>query len=162
MAILQERIKLRDDQLSNKFNSTPPDEAKEIIKKLTDKLAKLLPRQLTEEQQKIIAQNINISDKYTIEIGHDMSCSDECISFVKQLSIIFSNNPAWSVQNSAVLGPSLLSPTGFGLYVSNPSSLSRPETIVSNALKAAAVSFDVLPYPYNKRSDVRIVITTAK
>jgi hypothetical protein len=51
IASLEARVKLRDDQLANKLESTPPDEARAMIAALQDQVAKLQPRRLTEPQR---------------------------------------------------------------------------------------------------------------
>jgi hypothetical protein len=69
IASLEARIKLRDDQLANKLQSTPPDEAKSIIQSLEARLNKLAPRRLERDHVEAIANRIGLPSGTTYKIA---------------------------------------------------------------------------------------------
>ena len=58
IASLEERVKLRDDQLNNKVQSTSADEARKLIEALQARVAELAPRTLTKEQRAILTRGL--------------------------------------------------------------------------------------------------------
>src|SRR5262245_11962841 len=78
IAHLEERLKMRDDQLSNKLQSTPPSEAQEIIRTLQAQLESMKPRRLTETQKAAIAKTsiARGGDNYTLVVLKEMGASD--------------------------------------------------------------------------------------
>jgi hypothetical protein len=54
---LEERVRLGDDQLSNKLQTTPPDEARQMIDALQAQISRLAPRRVPETARSAILES---------------------------------------------------------------------------------------------------------
>ncbi|WOJ90720.1 hypothetical protein RZS28_05370 [Methylocapsa polymorpha] len=161
ISVLEERIKLRDDQLADKLHSTPPDEAKSIIQGLEARLKKLSPRRLEESGRAIMAEKLKLppGKDFRIDIQHDGACAD-CNIFAADFSTLFSSLQGWSVRNTTVIGLGQIPPSGIGVIVSNPGALSEAEKIVIDAMSSAGIRLNLLRGP---QREVNVVLLfTAK
>jgi hypothetical protein len=91
-----------------------------------------------------------------VEIIHDMAGSD-CTAYASDFGTVFTEI-GWSISRSAVLGPGWIARCGLGVHVRNRDLLSRPETIVINALAAAGIDYDLVRIP-DLEADVGLVVT---
>jgi hypothetical protein len=155
---LEQRIKLRDDQLADKLHSTPPDEARSIIRGLEDRLKNISPRRLDPSNRAILAEKLKLPSgtSYRINILHDGACSD-CNLFATDYSALFSS-VGWSVTNITVIGPGRVPPSGLGIIISNQTSLSGAETLVTHAMQLAKIAFDLQVGPA-QGADVGLLFT---
>jgi hypothetical protein len=159
IASLEARIKLRDDQLANKLQSTPPDEAKSIIQSLEARLNKLAPRRLERDHVEAIANRIGLPSgtTYKIEILHDGSCSD-CSRFAADFVSLFGSVPGWEAVKGMVLGPGSLPPTGIGVCIAQAAKPSAAARTVMEAFRSANIKYDVLQMPPHD-ADVGLLVT---
>lgn len=143
IATLEERIKLRDDQLANKLATTPPDEAKVMIEKLEARLNRLAPRHLDDAKQAILLERLRLPRdvNHRIEINHEGTCGD-CNLFAAEFSAIF-EKAGWSVENGMVIGIPNMPLSGIAFRVGNAQNLSQVEQQVADAMRAAQIVFDL-------------------
>lgn len=136
---------MRDDQLSNKLQSTPPGEAQEMIKALQAQLEAMKPRRLTEMQKAAIAKTsiARGGGNYTLVVAKDMGASDSG-AYADDLVRAFQNLQGWNITAAAVLGPSRTAACGLGLCVHNRTNLSTPERIVFDILQTAGVECEMI------------------
>jgi hypothetical protein len=143
IAALEQRVKLRDDQLADKLHSTPPSEAKAMIEALEARLNQLSPRRVKDSEKSILIEKLRLPSgiSYTAAIMHDGACTD-CNTFATDFSSLFRTS-GWNVINSIGIGISNMAPTGIAVRVGDQSKLTEAQRIVIAALKAANILFDV-------------------
>ncbi|MCF6118548.1 hypothetical protein L2449_16850 [Mesorhizobium muleiense] len=173
---LESRIALKDDRIDDyerKLNVHSPDEAKQRLDALELRVRGLLPRTLSPEQMKAIAERIT-GLSATIQISHDMAAAD-----AKTLSSAFTvtfQRAGWATIPHMVMGVGHHPRSGVALQVRNPSQLSPLETTVKQALEAASIEFEIqqctrapfpgpmpegsTPYPQGQIPDVGLLLTT--
>lgn len=91
-----------------------------------------------------------------MEIIHDMAGSD-CSAYANDFRAVF-KAMGWSTTRSAVLRPGWVARCGLGVHVRNRNLLSRPETVVINALAAAGIDYDLVRIP-ELEADVGLLVT---
>jgi hypothetical protein len=160
ITVLREDLKSRDDRL---------DELEKKlylfkVNELQAKVANLKPqprRRLTVQQKALLAEHARVpaGRQFTIEIIHDMAGSD-CSAYGNDFLALLNDIGGWSISRSAVLGPGWVARCGLGVHVQSREILSRPETIVLNALAAAGVDYDIVRIP-ELDADVGLLVTPA-
>jgi hypothetical protein len=138
---LEAMIKLRDDQLSNKFNTTPPDEAKALIAALQDQVSKLQPRRLTQEQRATIRDvaRAPAGEQWFIDLKWNGMASDaeryaqdfrECLGLA-----------GWAVRGNRIIGAG--SDEGLFVIVADEGALPPSLTALLKALEMAAIKYEI-------------------
>lgn len=160
IAHLEERLKMRDDQLSNKLQTTPPAEAQELIKALQSQIEAMKPRRLTEQQRTAISSGAIARGgaTYNLSIVRDMGSAD-AEAYTDDLIRAFQNLQGWTISPAAALGVSMKAACGLALCVQNPQNLSPPERIVFDVLQSSGVEFEMLPFRL-PQSDVELLVST--
>jgi hypothetical protein len=159
MSSMEERIKLRDDQLANKLNSTPPEEARALIGKLEARLHELEPRHLDSGKRTILIEKIKPpqNSNYQIAIAHDGACVD-CNRFAFDFVWAFKSVPGWNVEGGTFLGLGNPPRSGTAIRVKTIENLSDAERLVVEAFKSANIPFD-LQIDANTMANVTLFIT---
>lgn len=160
IASLEERLKLRDDQLADKVQNTPPEEAQKLIEALQAQLDGLKPRRIVEPQKTTLSRAAvgRGGDAYTLSILNDVSSPDGG-AYASDLAAALSNLQGWKIERGSVMGPARTSQCGLALYVGDPTNLTKPERIVFDVLHAAGVLFEAVPLK-NRNGDVTLMIST--
>jgi hypothetical protein len=163
---LEERLKAREDGLAEfaeKLNTGSPDEAKARVDRLEARLSELThqlaPRRLT-DRQRVIIRDVTIRPvrvNCSIEIEHDMSCSD-CKSYAQDFCAIFSSIPGWRVNVLGFYNSQQMQTSGLGLQVIDPAKLTPTEFMVLNALQQAGIPHDVIG-GRSQQNDVGLLVT---
>ena len=151
-------MKTRDSQLA---------ELQEIlhlskVSELQGKVANLNPqprRRLTPQQKSGLAEYAKVPEgrRFTLEIIHDMAGSD-CSAYANDFRTVFNAIVGWSISRSAVLRPGWIARCGLGVHVQDREILSRPETLLLNALAAAGIDYDLIRIP-ELNSDLALLVT---
>ena len=71
IAHLEERVRMRDDQLNNKLQTTPPDEAEKLIAKLQDTIKRTIGSEwapLTAAESETLAREVALLKKRNIQV----------------------------------------------------------------------------------------------
>ena len=159
IATLEERIKLRDDQLANKLNAMSPDEARAIIQKLEERLEKISSRKIPEGSRAILVEKLKLPHgvAYEVNIAYDMACADGN-QFATEFLTLFSGVGGWTVNSNMLLGISSPPPTGIAIRTRDPKKLSADEQIIFDAFSAAGIAFDLQGWR-PKRDGVQVLIT---
>lgn len=139
---LEERVKLRDDQLSDKFQSTPPDEAKALIAALQEQVAKLQPRGLTDAQKKAIASRVGPPDgsEWRLRVRWNGLAFD-AEAYAEEFMAILEQT-GWKVHGIREIGGG--GERGVILHVGDDKHLSSVELVLSEALTNAGIAFKVV------------------
>ena len=158
IAVLRKEMKTRDSQLA---------ELQEIlhlskVSELQSKVANLNPqprRRLTPQQKSGLAEYGKVPEgrRFTLEIIHDMAGSD-CSAYANDFRTVFNAIIGWSISRSAVLRPGWIARCGLGVHVQDREILSRPETLLLNALAAAGIDYDLIRIP-ELNSDLALLVT---
>ena len=152
-------IKSRDERLAEL-------EKKLYRSKLGDlqaKVGKLHPqprRRVTAQQKALLEGYARVPEgrHFTIEIIHDMAGSD-CRAYANDFRAVL-KEIGWSISRSAVLRPGWVARCGRGVYVQNRDILSRPETVMLNALAAAGIDYDLVRIP-DLDADIGLIVNPA-
>jgi hypothetical protein len=96
IATLEERIRLRDDQLANRLSSIPPEEARTLIQKLETRLNELSPRQLSDENLKKLSQVLEQSEikSETLIVFNELQCQD-CRKLAVRIALAINSARGW-------------------------------------------------------------------
>lgn len=145
IAHLEERLKMRDDQLTNKLQSTPPGEAQELIRTLQTQIDAMKPRRLTDTQKASIARTAIArgGGSYSLTIIRDMASADSG-AYANDLIHAFGNLQGWTISSGAAIGPGRTAPCGLGLCVHNRSNLNPGERIIFDILQSAEIDFEMI------------------
>lgn len=139
---LEERIKLRDDQLSNHLQNVPPDAAKLMIKELEARLDAMRPRRLTADQRASILSSIrSLGGGHRAHVVHEATCPD-CAGFASDFQHLLAD-AGWSVDAGMVLGIGNPPRSGIGVLVNNAASPNPLEAAVISGLRSAHIEFDI-------------------
>jgi hypothetical protein len=156
------------DDYKAKLDGATPDAAKARMDALEARIAEIVPqitalgpRRLTAEQQKAMLPILDSGRGAHITICSDAASADAA-QFSRSLVAVF-NSAGWIVRTPMVLGLGYSPPSGIGLRVKNPQSLSGAEKFVFDSLKAAGLEFDLLQagaaLPIETQEVVELVIT---
>ncbi|MDQ8697213.1 hypothetical protein [Hyphomicrobium sp. LHD-15] len=141
IAHLEERIKLRDDQLSGKFAATSPEEAAALIAQLKDRLADI-PQQsgLRQAQLDILASAVSSPGcHYKISIVQNGFGSDPMLV---QFRKVFKKAPGWiAIDGGLIAGPAQPD-CGLTVVTQSASELSTPEKLFIDGLSKAEIAFE--------------------
>jgi hypothetical protein len=158
LATIEERLRLRDDQISNKFQTTSPDEAKGLIAALQEQVAKLQPRRLTDTQRSAISQAARPPDdaKWSLSLTW-VGTSSDAERYAQDFSQLLSGI-GWQLNSARIIGSG--SEEGVFLRVPDPSNLEPRASALARALKAAEIEFDVVPIgvPFPQRAGLNLHI----
>lgn len=144
IASLEDRIKLKDDQLAdykNKLSGATPDEAKARLDALEQQVRTLSPRRLSDRQRRTISDLIGVVGPGRIMISQDMGCSD-----ARTYSLDFKaafEAAGWIVDLSQFMGNRRSSPHGLGFIVHDMNRLDAKQSAIRRALLAASIEFDL-------------------
>lgn len=157
---LQESLKLRDAQIADLQSKLRLS----AVGKLRVKVAGLQAqprRRLTPQQKTLLAEHAKVpaGRRFTLEIIHDMAGSD-CSAYANDFRNLFDEIGGWAPSRSAVLRPGWIARCGLGVHVQSRDLLSRPETVILNALAAAGVDYDLVRIP-DLEADVGLIVTPA-
>jgi hypothetical protein len=139
IASLEERVKLRDDQLNNKVRSISADEARKLIEALQARVADLAPRTLTKEQRATIVQGLHPPHEaeWSIRLTWD-GLTPDAETLAEEFQSVFRG---WRVIATRNIGSS-----GKGMALK--ASLDDPAGLVlSKALQKAGVAFTLETRP---------------
>lgn len=166
IASLEERLKLRDDRVAEyerKLQGATPDQAKATIEELERKINALGPRRIGPEQRQKMTATISSLRGSRVAIAADGASSD-APNIARALGSAFAN-AGWAVQSSMVLALGNPPPSGVGIAVKNPNSLTQIEAVVTQAFRDAGVEFDLQHSPelsglsVRPPFDVEVIIT---
>jgi hypothetical protein len=157
---LRETIASRDKQLVELQTTLYLSKVGQLQAKVT-KLHPQPRRRMTAQQQVILKEYARVPEgrQFKIEIIHDMAGSD-CSAYANHFRDLLNEIGGWTIIRSAVLRPGWMARCGLGIHLQNRSILSRPETIMLNALAAASIDYDIVRIPELK-ADVGLLITPA-
>jgi hypothetical protein len=158
IALLRKEMKTRDSKLAELQDILHLSKVSE----LQSKVAKLNPqprRRLTPQQKSGLAKYGKVPEgrRLTLEIIHDMAGSD-CSAYANDFRTVFNAIVGWSISRSAVLRPGWIARCGLGVHVQDREILSRPETLLLNALAAAGIDYDLIRIP-ELNSDLALLVT---
>lgn len=138
---LEERIKLRDDQLSGKFTTTSAEEAKALIEKLRSRVDDLPEPGLTASQRDELTKDVAlVSDTmYSISFIQDEIVSDVRLG---QLAKVFKTAGWRVILGGFSIGGADPPICGLVVEVSDPGLLTKPERIVLDAFRKANLKFE--------------------
>jgi len=163
---LDERIRLRDDQLDDyktKLEGASPDEARARLDALEAQVAGLLPRHLSETQKAklraVVTPPFGSTGSWKIEILYDVASRDSQV-YAAEFIEVFRAIGGWVVQSASIMGPSPYPTSGIGVKVKNRAELTAVERLVVDALTGAALQFDYLPPGRLHAGDVALLFTT--
>lgn len=143
---LEQRLKLRDDQISqfqSKVGSTSPDEVKARIDALEARVHAIAPRRATEAQKASIKADI-ASAPGIAQFRYDSGGGDSK-SFGEELREVF-RGAGWRTSSLNVLSASMMtSTTGLLVIVTDPTNLTSKQSSVVAALRKASIAFDIAP-----------------
>jgi hypothetical protein len=159
------RNKLKDDEIveyKDKLNGATPEEAKKRLDALELQVKALSPRWLTNEQKTRIAHTIT-DQKAAISIARDTAVADAA-GYTHDLAEAFQEG-GWHVRLPMITGIGFSPPTGIGLLVADPKTLSPQEEAAKRALEAAKIEFDIQfkgVSPKELVPDVELITTKSK
>jgi hypothetical protein len=163
---LEERLKVCSERVAEfckKLNTQSPDEAKAHLDAIEAQLAALRrqvpPRRLTDRQRVLLRDAIvrPVRVACSIEIEHDMSCSD-CKAYAQDFCSVFAAIPGWRVNALGFYNLEEVPSSGLGLRVIDPTNLTNTEFIVLNALQQAGIPHDVIR-GRSQQTDVGLLVT---
>ena len=139
-----ETLKTENQSYKDKLNGASPDEARAQINDLENRLAKIEPRRLREDERRAIARFVVIpaaGKQFLISIESDMSCPD-CAQYAADFLAI-TDNAHWSSIAPKVMGVTRASPKGIAILTPDPGSpLPEAEAFV-RGLTEAKIPFDL-------------------
>jgi len=150
LSVLEERIKLRDEKISDfqrQLAVSSPDEAaikvSELEAKISELEAKVLasgPRKLADHQKNAMVSALAIAKGSRVAITKD-GASPDAAKMSAGLSEVFTK-AGWIVENPVVLGLASPPSTGISLNIYENSFGSVEAQAIINAFKAASIEFD--------------------
>jgi hypothetical protein len=115
IAHLEERVRMRDDQLSNKFQTTSPDEARELIATLQAQVKRLTPRRVSKANREAILEKLRVPEDETWGIGISWDApTPDAERLARDFISLFSVSD-WSVADSREFDSDI--PAGITLFV---------------------------------------------
>jgi hypothetical protein len=159
-SVLRDEIGSRDDRLAELERTLYLSKVNELQAKLVT-LNPQPRRRLSVRQKALLAEHARVPEdrRFSIEIIHDMAGSD-CSAYANDFQILLNEIGGWSISRSAVLGPGWVARCGLGVHVQSREILSRPETIMLNALAAAGIDYDLVRIP-EFDADIGLLVTPA-
>jgi hypothetical protein len=157
VAGLEERIKLRDDQLSGKFQNTSPHEAMKLIEEL-QKSVDAIPRDgLSTQQVSVLRSKLerSVGPSYTIDVVQNGFASDALLRDVRRL---FSQLQGWKLIDGSFQTGDIPPACGMLFEVSSESNPTSAEALVMSAFREAGVPF-VLKSGRTEGHDVRLLVS---
>jgi hypothetical protein len=137
IASLEARVRLRDDQLANKLQSTTPDEAKALIAALQDQVAKLQPRRLTEVQRQALLEHAQAPLDVTWRMGiRWYGFAPDAELYARDFVDLF-RQAGWDVAATRVIGGG--HDRGVILAVGDPENLTDLERTIRRAFEKAGL-----------------------
>jgi hypothetical protein len=162
---MEERLRLRDDQISQlkeKVGTESPDEIKARIDRLEAQVKALNPRHLSSTQRSKLTDMLKNSRGH-VEISYDES-SPDTRSFAGEIIVAF-QNAGWEARMSLLMVPREPAASGVGIRVEDPSALTPRQSLILEALRAGELEFNLQrgimpPLPDSPLLDAHIVITS--
>lgn len=139
----ESRLKLSEDrvlQYKEKLEGASPDDARKRMDLLELQVMALTPRRLSEEQKGRL-RSILGSASYAVEIAHDAAAGD-AKAFAADFLMSF-RLAGWPVISSMVMGVDQPPASGVALQVRDLHAFQPAERVVSQALNALGVAFDL-------------------
>jgi hypothetical protein len=140
---LEERVKMRDDQLNNKFQTTSPDEARQMMEALRAQVARLTPRRLPKEKRPALLEQLRLppgGPKQRVDIEWEALIFDA--EMLAQDLVSLFDTAGWDVGGSREIGGDPKS--GIMLAVINPSNLTPTEIAVRTVLEQSGLTFNLV------------------
>jgi hypothetical protein len=140
---LTERLRGRDEQIAElkaKVGTDLPSEIKERIDQLESQLRQLEPCRLGDEYVARLTEALRVVQG-SVVVAQDMAVA-EARTIAIELSRAFSN-AGWSVSSPMIMGPGNPPPSGIGIGVEDPASLTSKQIVIVNALSAIHLAFDL-------------------
>jgi hypothetical protein len=149
---LEEHVRLRDDQLSNKLQTTPPEEARQMIDALQAQIARLTPRRVPEAVRPVILDTLRrpLDTTRAIALSWDAPTPDAEI-LARDFNTLF-REAGWDVGESREFDSGL--PAGITLTVTDPAS--SCDRAAKNALEWAGLPFNVVSDSSNRFPHIQI------
>lgn len=145
ISALEERIKLKDDQLCeyrDKLNGASPDEVKARIDGLEGRLQELreefAPRSLDQNQKTAIHEKASLAAGQ-VTVVYDMACADGS-AFATSIQQAL-KDAGWQVSNGMVGGPSNPPVEGLALRVPDIANLTNEAQSLKDALDATGIPY---------------------
>lgn len=163
-AALEERLRLKDDQLNDykeKLAGASPEEARQRIAALEQRLDSLEPRALTEQQIRDMHEILSRVSGHVL-IAQDM-LSAEATTLQGQLDAIF-RRARWEVGNAMVAGVGNPPSSGIAVTTRTGASLTPAAQAVVDAFDKIGLKYDfrreaVAPEDIASRGEVEILLT---
>ena len=137
----KELLQRQIDDYKDKLSGATPDAARAKIEALEARVDALSPRSLPADAQNAMVPFLDPFRGQLIEISSD-STSADASRLARQLQVPF-NSAGWNVNLPTVMGIGRPPPSGVGLIVENTNQLSPVQVAISNALRAAGITFDL-------------------
>lgn len=155
---LEERVRLRDDQLANKLATTPPEQALEMIRALEGRVSDLHVRRLTAQQRSAIETVCNRKgeDPFSIQIYQDGIGSDGLLA---DMLALFAKLPGWTLGTGFQITDAPPTRTGLVVNVADVGHPTTAEALVTSAFRTAGLDFEVREAP-ERSSDVELLISS--
>ena len=156
LARKEAEIRLRDRQLAD-YRVATPAEAKARIEALEQWLRRFEPRQLTDDQQKILRERGRVYEhqELTIIFETGSDCATYAAAFEAAL-----REAGWNVHNWQIVNPPRRPRSGIAVQVPDLSNIPREAELLRTALVAAHVDIELLNMKdFPPKSPVQLLIT---
>jgi hypothetical protein len=167
--VLEQRIKLRDDEISDykrKLDGASPDEAKARLDALEATVRAIAPRRISADVRHRITPILSGAIGGYIELLTDMA-APTIVPLADDLARILAQS-GWDVSRMGVVGVGKPPDSGIELTVPDPNALTAPQAALVSALQEAGLGLDLRQglMPHHERGarkpDAVILITNPK
>jgi hypothetical protein len=135
------------DDYKDKLGGASPDEAKARIdtleKQLDERLAKIEPRHLSQQQIEIIRSSLARlrGSNFALSIQSDMSCTD-CAIYAADFQSVISET-GWAIKMPKIMAASMASPKGLAILTPDRNNPLPEARALIDALTKAQIPFDL-------------------
>ena len=156
LASKEAEIRLQNRQLAD-YRVTSPAQAKARIEALEQWLRRFEPRQLTDDQQKILRERARVHEHHelTIIFEADSDCATYAAAFEATL-----REAGWVVYNYQIANPPRRPRSGIAVQVPDLNNIPREAELLRTALVAAHVDIELINMKdFPPKSPVQLLIT---
>jgi len=154
------QIELQDRQLADyrdKLHVATPGEAKQRIDALEERLRRFEPRQLTDDQRKILIERARVYEHHelTIVVETGSDCSTYAAGFEATL-----REAGWDVHNWTIVNPPRRPRFGIAVQVPDLNNIPKEAELLRTALVAAYVDIELMHMEdFPVRTSIQLLIT---
>jgi hypothetical protein len=156
LASKEAEIRLQNRQLAD-YRVTSPAQAKARIEALEQWLRRFEPRQLTDDQQKILRERARVHEHHelTIIFEADSDCATYAAAFEATL-----RESGWVVYNYQIANPPPRPRSGIAVQVADLNNIPREAELLRTALVAAHIDIELINMKdFPPKSPVQLLIT---